>query len=240
WSIIAAQLPGRTDNDIKNYWNTKLKKKLMGNFYINPPGHSNLSCGMPLAPEQRQHFIDPFSPTIPTLSVPSSSTSDFYELSPFNSSSSSSAATNLQSRETLVGPINMYGHEAASCSSSDGSSVDKDNHHPRFDHHQQVPNNNLQGFSPSHYGNEILGPGDQDMINYGSNSAPLDYYGSIEEIKQLISNTSSSLTTATTNHNNNDCNYSGFLFDVENRSSSPESVAANVPTRADEGVLYYY
>ncbi|XWS70926.1 hypothetical protein CRYUN_Cryun03dG0092400 [Craigia yunnanensis] len=30
WSIIAAQLPGRTYNDIKNYWNTKLKKKLLG------------------------------------------------------------------------------------------------------------------------------------------------------------------------------------------------------------------
>ncbi|XP_042421580.1 transcription factor MYB36-like [Zingiber officinale] len=30
WSIMAAQLPGRTDNDIKNYWNTRLKKRLLG------------------------------------------------------------------------------------------------------------------------------------------------------------------------------------------------------------------
>ncbi|RAL37156.1 hypothetical protein DM860_004078 [Cuscuta australis] len=29
WSVIASHLPGRTDNDVKNYWNTKLKKKLL-------------------------------------------------------------------------------------------------------------------------------------------------------------------------------------------------------------------
>lgn len=27
WSTIPSQLPGRTDNDVKNHWNTKLKKK---------------------------------------------------------------------------------------------------------------------------------------------------------------------------------------------------------------------
>ncbi|KAK8501595.1 hypothetical protein V6N13_103650 [Hibiscus sabdariffa] len=37
WSIIAANLPGRTDNDIKNYWNTKLKKKLFGILPQRPP-----------------------------------------------------------------------------------------------------------------------------------------------------------------------------------------------------------
>ncbi|KAJ0971406.1 hypothetical protein J5N97_019365 [Dioscorea zingiberensis] len=29
WSVIASQLHGRTDNDVKNYWNTKLKKKVL-------------------------------------------------------------------------------------------------------------------------------------------------------------------------------------------------------------------
>ncbi|CAK9860571.1 unnamed protein product [Sphagnum jensenii] len=34
WSLIAAQLPGRTDNDVKNYWNTRLKKKLSTAHHI--------------------------------------------------------------------------------------------------------------------------------------------------------------------------------------------------------------
>ncbi|KAL4284125.1 hypothetical protein GQ457_16G031280 [Hibiscus cannabinus] len=42
WSIIAQQLPGRTDNDVKNYWNTKLKKKL-SEMGIDPVTHKPFS-----------------------------------------------------------------------------------------------------------------------------------------------------------------------------------------------------
>ncbi|KAG0496832.1 hypothetical protein HPP92_001523 [Vanilla planifolia] len=51
WSLISSKLPGRTDNEIKNYWNTHIKKKLllMG---IDPVTHQRrvdleLLCKLP-------------------------------------------------------------------------------------------------------------------------------------------------------------------------------------------------
>lgn len=41
WSVIASQLPGRTDNEIKNLWNTKLRKLLVLKG-INPITHQPL------------------------------------------------------------------------------------------------------------------------------------------------------------------------------------------------------
>ncbi|KAK8516403.1 hypothetical protein V6N13_097693 [Hibiscus sabdariffa] len=38
WSRIATHLPGRTDNEIKNYWNTQIRKKLL-NMGIDPHTH---------------------------------------------------------------------------------------------------------------------------------------------------------------------------------------------------------
>ncbi|KAK0595491.1 hypothetical protein LWI29_007207 [Acer saccharum] len=41
WSKIAARLPGRTDNEIKNHWNTHIKKKLV-KMGIDPVTHEPL------------------------------------------------------------------------------------------------------------------------------------------------------------------------------------------------------
>ncbi|GFP81405.1 myb-related protein 330 [Phtheirospermum japonicum] len=45
WSLIAGRLPGRTDNEIKNYWNTHIKRKLITRG-IDPQTHRQLNSAV--------------------------------------------------------------------------------------------------------------------------------------------------------------------------------------------------
>ena len=49
WSLIAGRLPGRTDNEIKNYWNTNLGKKTQSRQ--TPAGSANRSKNKPAVGE---------------------------------------------------------------------------------------------------------------------------------------------------------------------------------------------
>lgn len=46
WSLIAGRLPGRTDNEIKNYWNTHIRRKLLSRG-VDPLTHRNVHDNNP-------------------------------------------------------------------------------------------------------------------------------------------------------------------------------------------------
>ncbi|KAK4277968.1 hypothetical protein QN277_015881 [Acacia crassicarpa] len=46
WSLIAGRLPGRTDNEIKNYWNSHIRRKLM-KMGIDPENHKLIHLHRP-------------------------------------------------------------------------------------------------------------------------------------------------------------------------------------------------
>ncbi|CAA7395376.1 unnamed protein product [Spirodela intermedia] len=63
WSLIAGRLPGRTDNEIKNYWNTHLSKKLISQG-IDPRTHKPLNTDNPSTSFQKDHAPAPPAPSV--------------------------------------------------------------------------------------------------------------------------------------------------------------------------------
>ncbi|XP_010925502.1 uncharacterized protein [Elaeis guineensis] len=101
WSVIASQLRGRTDNDVKNYWNTKLKKKMMAAQASHYKNITSSSSGTTTTPNTNliHHTPAPASLIIPTIKTEIYTCDNF--LAPSNEGPSASAPVN---------PCFMFGH----------------------------------------------------------------------------------------------------------------------------------
>lgn len=133
WSLIAGRLPGRTDNEIKNYWNTHIKRKLM-NQGIDPQTHRPLN-----------EKTTTTTTTTTTTGVVKPTTNRVTQLNFENASpQSKSEITLLKSNidfkySNSFNPIKAESIEDNNCTSS-GMTTEEEQHH--LHHHRQEEERN--------------------------------------------------------------------------------------------------
>ncbi|KAJ0266171.1 Transcription factor MYB29 [Hirschfeldia incana] len=118
WSVIARHLPKRTDNEVKNYWNTHLKKRLIDQG-IDPVTHKPLASNPNQAIHKTSEFQDDSNPS--SLNEQSQSGSMSPKSRPLSSSSCNLPEVS-NSDET---PINNDSLSSRNCRFKRSSSTSK-------------------------------------------------------------------------------------------------------------------
>ncbi|CAK8568019.1 unnamed protein product [Lathyrus sativus] len=103
WSLIAARLPGRTDNEIKNYWNTHIKRKLY-NRGVDPQTHRPLKDYV-VPPQARNNII------IKDVSIVSNSNKDNYANTKTNGTKLVCEDSNSNSSSGVSSDQEAYQHQ---------------------------------------------------------------------------------------------------------------------------------
>ncbi|XP_022752909.1 transcription factor RAX2-like [Durio zibethinus] len=213
WSVIAAQLPGRTDNDIKNYWNTKLRKKLMAMTSQSQRKPPPFPSSHHTPPVSSQSFSSLYKGCT-SFYTPTRSFTAFEPISSVQSDLLNNNNTNLAANSSLIHtPESLVSHtqyypvkenflifgSEPSCSSSDGSCS-------QISYGREIKQEDMgfQGFGVSNGYEE----NHKFMLSYGTNNGgenvnqwteklsgsygecPLDY--DLEDVRRLISSSSNS------------------------------------------------
>ncbi|XWS46971.1 hypothetical protein CRYUN_Cryun14cG0113700 [Craigia yunnanensis] len=157
WSAIAARLPGRTDNEIKNVWHTHLKKRLKQNNGSNDNKRQAIDLSKDIKKEQEPvNFLRPVTADSP----------GYRPVSPPESSSEVSTVTTSENNSNMCMKIET--HEEVSeidenfwsaVLSADNSSMASDFQVVGSDpqpHYQYFPSSPLAALEPvNDYGSNI-------------------------------------------------------------------------------------